>query len=689
MATNTDPIVTHVWPPGRDKFPAPELNYNFEEIRKFLEDRNTGTTSWTDLVLAGPEPWADPRAYGAVGDGTTDDRAAIQLAIDAVATSGGRVLFPALNFAIGNILYVPSNVTIQGSGMGASTISALSGTFPADTSLIQLSQTNGTLYTTASPGSNVVIRDIKLDCTGMAAATGDGTGQGLFVPNVSYFLAERVHIKSSQGYGIHLAADAGTYGLIAPHIKHCLIQDCGRRGTQDSIGGGYNTGAVIAFNIFLAPNGTAIDNVHVENALWIGNRSTGASGHQGAIWSDFGMVRSQIVDNYIENGSIHVYGYLAGGGQEAPHNVLIEGNLIKNGGSAAIYVSAANQVIGDTGEATAMRIIGNTIAGCIDDGVVAQDAPGCVIEANTINNWDTDGGAVHSAIALYGGPNATIGSTGCVIANNTGEPGGTTRYYTEATAGQTNNNAVFGNMFPTGTVSLDVTAPVSTFTLETPANFKGATTFTALTATTVPYLNGSKVLTSSAVTPTELGYLSGVTSAIQTQLGTKAPLASPTFTGTVTAPTIDVTTISHTGGTDIKGTNTNDAAAAGDVGEYVTATATNVNAAATTEYGDITSISLTAGDWDVSCNVYLFANGATFSGLANIGISTTSGNSSAGLTVGDNLIYIATASSTNPGAIANYRVSLSATTSVYLKYSTTYSAGTPQWNGRISARRLR
>ncbi len=61
--------------------------------------------------------------------------------------------------------------------------------------------------------------------------------------------------------------------------------------------------------------------------------------------------------------------------------------------------------------------------------------------------------------------------------------------------------------------------------------------FSGLTASTVPYLDSSKVLTSSAVTPTELGYLSGVTSAIQTQLGLKAPLASPTFTGVVTMPT--------------------------------------------------------------------------------------------------------------------------------------------------------
>lgn len=46
------------------------------------------------------------------------------------------------------------------------------------------------------------------------------------------------------------------------------------------------------------------------------------------------------------------------------------------------------------------------------------------------------------------------------------------------------------------------------------------------TATTVPYLNASKVLTSSSVTPTELGYVSGVTSAIQTQLNGKATSGS-------------------------------------------------------------------------------------------------------------------------------------------------------------------
>ncbi len=79
---------------------------------------------------------------------------------------------------------------------------------------------------------------------------------------------------------------------------------------------------------------------------------------------------------------------------------------------------------------------------------------------------------------------------------------------------------------------------------------------TGLTATRVPYLNGSKQLTSSAVTPTELGFLSGVTSAIQTQLGTKAPLASPTFTGTVSGVTANFS--GSITGANFSGTNTGD-----------------------------------------------------------------------------------------------------------------------------------
>jgi hypothetical protein len=495
-------------------FAIPQLETELKNIQDTWNDHDQGRIPFSNPVVKGAKFWADVRAYGAVGDGTTNDAVAIQDAIDAVdANGGGTVFFPPLDFAVADILYVSSNITLQGCGMGASSIVAKSGSFPQNAALIQLGQVSGTIYTTASPGSNITIRDITLNCDGMPSASTDGSAQGIFVPNVSYFLAYRVHIKGTQGYGIHLAADSGTYGLIAPHIIHCILEDCGNRNSQDSIGGGYNTGAVIAFNNFISPNGTAIDNVHVENALWIGNRSVGASGHNGQIWSDFGMVRSRIVENYIENGSIHVYGYLAGGGQEAPHSVLIEGNHIKNGGSGAIYASAANQISSDTGEATDIRIIGNVIEGCIDDGIVLEDAPGAVVVGNVINDWDTGGGGTDSAIELRGGPNTALGSTGCVIASNAGVVGGTTRYYTESTSAQTGNNHVYGNNFPTGTVSLDTGGTLSRFTLETPATFNGDITIKDAKNVILDTTTGTKFGTG---TTQKIGFLGSAPVAQQT-----------------------------------------------------------------------------------------------------------------------------------------------------------------------------
>ena len=58
-----------------------------------------------------------------------------------------------------------------------------------------------------------------------------------------------------------------------------------------------------------------------------------------------------------------------------------------------------------------------------------------------------------------------------------------------------------------------------------------------LTANRALISNDSGKIDVSSVTSTQLGYVSGVTSAIQTQLNNKAALDSPTFTGIPKAPT--------------------------------------------------------------------------------------------------------------------------------------------------------
>jgi len=73
-------------------------------------------------------------------------------------------------------------------------------------------------------------------------------------------------------------------------------------------------------------------------------------------------------------------------------------------------------------------------------------------------------------------------------------------------------------------------------------------------------------------TTAELNYVDGVTSNVQTQMDTKAPVASPTFTGRVTAPTVNASTALEIGGTAITAT-----AAELNIMDGVTATASELN----------------------------------------------------------------------------------------------------------------
>lgn len=156
-----------------------------------------------------------------------------------------------------------------------------------------------------------------------------------------------------------------------------------------------------------------------------------------------------------------------------------------------------------------------------------------------------------------------------------------------------------------------------------------------------------------------------------------------------TITNLTATTFTPTG---IKGTTTNDSAVAGNVGEYINASngASYINFPATTVAGDLLSISLTGGDWDVSGLVNANLNGATMSGWLG-GISTTTGNSFTGLVLGDTRADGVTPSANYDVTVSipAVRVSLASTTTVYLKYYAAYTAGQPRATGRISARRTR
>lgn len=159
------------------------------------------------------------------------------------------------------------------------------------------------------------------------------------------------------------------------------------------------------------------------------------------------------------------------------------------------------------------------------------------------------------------------------------------------------------------------------------------------------------------------------------------------------APGSDITSLSAVTGVAIHGTNTNDSAAAGYVGEYIesiVASASSVSSSGSGQWFDVTSISLTAGDWDISAVIMHALNGATSTACQGF-IGTVSGNNNTGLSYGANAsAALPPTSVIDVGiAIPNYRVSIASTTTYYLKSLFVFSAGTPKAYGRISARRVR
>lgn len=138
-------------------------------------------------------------------------------------------------------------------------------------------------------------------------------------------------------------------------------------------------------------------------------------------------------------------------------------------------------------------------------------------------------------------------------------------------------------------------------------------------------------------------------------------------------------------------THTNDSATTGNVGQYKESIILNGSAVAvpTATATNITSLSLEAGDWDCYGNINLSVAGTTTTNFLGW-ISTTSAIAPDQSSYAGPYLTTAQDLSTGYGVVVPYkRISLAATTTVYLSAVTTYSAGAATVCGGLCARRAR
>ena len=144
----------------------------------------------------------------------------------------------------------------------------------------------------------------------------------------------------------------------------------------------------------------------------------------------------------------------------------------------------------------------------------------------------------------------------------------------------------------------------------------------------------------------------------------------------------------------IVGSTTNDTAASGIVGYYTGATKSSGSAVSlsTGTPANIVSVSLPAGDWDVSGVVYFSVASGTTMTAGVAGTSTTSA------TLGSQGSYAIVSSTIIPGSTSGFdagviapvtRYSLASTTTVYLVCDQTFSGSTVSGYGNIRVREVR
>ena len=171
-----------------------------------------------------------------------------------------------------------------------------------------------------------------------------------------------------------------------------------------------------------------------------------------------------------------------------------------------------------------------------------------------------------------------------------------------------------------------------------------------------------------------------------------------TASGQITPQTSGVATwnlgnITSLGLGQIPGTTTNDNASAGNIGEYISSVITSGSAISLTSAtaANITSISLTAGDWDVDLiGYYLPAATTSITALAT-GLSTTSAtlDTTPGRVTQRSFTAYVPGSVTQSSEVPRYRLSLSSTTTVYLVGFLNFTVSTASAYGIIAARRVR
>jgi hypothetical protein len=258
------------------------------------------------------EPF-DVTVYGAVGDGVTDDTAAIQAAATAALAAGKGVVFcPAGRYKFTSTLTFGSGVTLLGAGIGKTVLYAPAASFSnttigtrgATSLAIEASGLRTAPYTQAS---NITLRDFTLEFE-----VSDGRClYGIRCDNVLNPIIDSVEI-----FGLPVGNLVELNSVSGGAVRRCYLHDCGTAlttyGSQPQLSGievdNNKINSVISV-------GTEFHNNHVEDVMLTGSalgtygaQSDGINLQNGTglrVHHNYMKNVGEGVDTFASDGAIH------------------------------------------------------------------------------------------------------------------------------------------------------------------------------------------------------------------------------------------------------------------------------------------------------------------------------------------------------------------------------------------------
>lgn len=309
--------------------------------------------------------------FGAVGDGATDDQAAIQAAIDAAATAGGGcVVFPGDVYLIGGTLNINNqdNVALFGHGPG---------------SIIRANFSNAAIVTIAGTSDGVEIAHLQFQGAGGSGTT---TALGISVASTVGDTAGEVPVNihdcvfsgNADGTGLNVGVEClGQRGI----VNNCYFQ---RHYGTNSCGVRLNTGS--DFRV-------------TNNHMLMVDAASGRAQYGIANPAGTGGGGSVIANNFIEGAS------LAGIYLSSVTGAVIQGNRVEGGSSHGIDVVGSSDV----------TICGNSVNSTGGAGIaIGTDCSGFTVTGNSSQSNTTHGIFVRQTADS----SATVPRNGMILGNN-------------------------------------------------------------------------------------------------------------------------------------------------------------------------------------------------------------------------------------------------------------------------------